>query len=191
MDEHNVDYYMAMPYTRVLQRDKDGDVIARIDELPGCLAHGEHDAEALNNLEDIQRAWIEARIASNLRVPEPREDALPSGKWVQRVPRSLHRQLTALAQREGVSLNHLATVVLSMATEILRVGGLQVFSKQRDLSREDCWAVVTDEVGFELKGSTGGSLPGLPMALATFHRLMPNEGRIDNEEDEKAHQLGR
>lgn len=40
---------------------------------------------------------------------------LPSGRWVQRVPRTLHRDLIRLAERERVSLNQLVTSLLSEA----------------------------------------------------------------------------
>src|ERR1039458_1299299 len=36
----NVAYYIALPYTTVLRRDEDDDVIARIEELPGCVRQG-------------------------------------------------------------------------------------------------------------------------------------------------------
>ena len=37
-----------------------------------------------------------------------------SGKWVQRVPKSLHANLAAKAEKEGVSLN---TLVVSLIAE--------------------------------------------------------------------------
>jgi len=56
------------------------------------------------------RAWIGDCLESGDEVPEPIEEIeLPSGKWLQRVPRSLHLKLIYLAKREGVSLNQLVT----------------------------------------------------------------------------------
>ena len=49
--------------------------------------------------------WMETELKT--------KDELPSGKWVQRVPRSLHAKLIALAKREGSSLNQLATSILA------------------------------------------------------------------------------
>ncbi len=108
---------MSLPYTKVLRRDKDDNlVVARIEELPGCSAHGSTESEALANLEDNMRAWIEDCIDSGDHVPKPAEDVeLPSGKWVQRVPRSLHLKLVGLARGEGVSLNQFVTAVLAEA----------------------------------------------------------------------------
>jgi antitoxin HicB len=88
--------------------------VAKVVELPGCSAHGADEQEALRNLEEAQRLWIEDCLAAGDAVPEPaREDPLPSGKWVQRVPRSLHRRLSQMAKEEGVSLNQLVTSMLS------------------------------------------------------------------------------
>ena len=105
---------MALPYTKTLQPDEDGDIVARVVELRGCAAHGANEKEALRNLAEAQRLWIEDCIEAGDPVPEPRpSSALPSGKWVQRVPRSLHGQLTMMAKAEGVSLNQLVTSMLS------------------------------------------------------------------------------
>ena len=106
----------SLPYTIILRRDDEGDVVGRIEELPGCSAHGVTKAEALENLAEARTLWITDCIERGHEVPEPRGDSdLPSGKWVQHVPRSLHKRLAALARKEGVSLNQLATSVLAEA----------------------------------------------------------------------------
>ena len=113
-ENKNVARYLRLPYTKTLRVDEDGDVVAKIVELPGCSAHGADEQEALRNLGEAQRLWIEDCVAAGDAVPEPtREDPLPSGKWVQRVPRSLHRRLSQMAKEEGVSLNQLVTSMLS------------------------------------------------------------------------------
>lgn len=110
-----VAHYMALPYTVVLRPDEDGDVVARIAELPGCAAHGKTQAAALENLQEAQRLWIQDAIEAGdaVPVPEKEEEVLPSGKWVQRVPRTLHQRLAQLAKKENVSLNQLVTSMLS------------------------------------------------------------------------------
>jgi antitoxin HicB len=111
----DIDYYMSLPYTFILRRDdEDGDIVVEIKELPGCMAHGQDANEALEIIKGFQRAWIERSIESGRPVPEPKEEEeMPSGKWVQRVPRSLHLQLTKMARAEEVSLNQLVTSMLS------------------------------------------------------------------------------
>ena len=108
--------YLRLPYTVVLRRDEQGDYVGRIEELPGCSAHGNTPQQALKNLEEVQALWIGDCLESGEVVPEPvLEETLPSGKWVQRVPRSLHRKLVLIAKREGASLNQLVTSILSEA----------------------------------------------------------------------------
>jgi antitoxin HicB len=112
----NLDHYMGLPYTVVLRRDEEGDVVAKVQELTGCVAHGRDEREALDSLREIQRAWLEDCIESGQGVPEPEiDERLPSGKWVQRVPRTLHKRLAKLAERERVSLNQLVTAMLTEA----------------------------------------------------------------------------
>lgn len=110
-----VDYYRDLPYRIVLRKDDDGEWIARVEELPGCTAHGATKAEAIENLEEIQALWIEDAIAAGDLIPEPATEDLPSGKWLQRVPKSLHRKVSQLAKGEGVSLNQLVTSILAEA----------------------------------------------------------------------------
>jgi len=107
----------ALNHTIVMRRDEEGDVVASIPELDGCLAHGQNAAEALSELSSMKRLWIESCLADGKPVPMPAEEdeSLPSGKWLQRVPRTLHRKLAALAQREGVSLNQYVVSVLAEA----------------------------------------------------------------------------
>lgn len=108
--------YLALPYTTILRRDEDGDTVARVDELAGCAAHGATAEEALKNLEEVKQLWITDRLERGDSVPEPaQEETLPSGKWVQRVPRTLHRRIVQIAKHERASLNQWVTSVLAEA----------------------------------------------------------------------------
>lgn len=112
----SVEEYLRRPYARTLRIDEDGDVVARVLELPGCLAHGASAVEALEALDEVMRAWVEERLEAGLQIPEPEPEVdLPSGKWLQRVPRSLHAKLVSLAKRDGVSLNQFVTSLLAEA----------------------------------------------------------------------------
>ncbi|MFZ1944727.1 MAG: toxin-antitoxin system HicB family antitoxin [Acidobacteriaceae bacterium] len=109
--------HMKLPYTVVLRPDEDGDVVASVQELEGCVAHGADQAEALANLATVKRMWLTAALNAGKQIPLPQreDDDLPSGKWVQRVPRSLHKRLVEVAKKEGVSLNSLVQTYLGMA----------------------------------------------------------------------------
>ncbi len=116
----NLSFYLDLSYTEKIRKDEEGDFVAEIEELPGCVAHGATKEKALEALDEARRLWIEERIKSGFPVPQPdTEEDLPSGKWVQRVPRSIHNRLTMLAKREGVSLNQLVTSIVSEAVGVL------------------------------------------------------------------------
>jgi antitoxin HicB len=109
----DIAYFEALPYTTILKKDDEGDVVARVVELPGCIAHGKNQIEATASLNSMFRLWIEDALESGDPIPEPEPESLPSGKWVQRVPKTLHRDLAQMAEREDVSLNQLVTAILS------------------------------------------------------------------------------
>jgi|HubBroStandDraft_6_1064221.scaffolds.fasta_scaffold58962_2 antitoxin HicB len=112
----NVASYMSLPFTIVLKKDDEGDYVSRIEELPGCVAHGSSEVEAVQQLRRMQQLWIRDCLEAGDKIPEPKEEqGLPSGKWVQRVPRGVHKRLAEKAKSEGVSLNQLVTTILAEA----------------------------------------------------------------------------
>jgi antitoxin HicB len=109
--------YMQLPYTVMLQRDEEGDFIARVKELEGCVADGQDEIEAIGNLNEVKEFWFRAALKAGRNIPPPDSiDAdLPSGKWLMRVPRTLHKKLVEMAEQEGVSLNQFALSCLAEA----------------------------------------------------------------------------
>ena len=104
---------MNKNYRVALQYDPDGYWIAEHPELPGCIADGETAQEALSSLDISRELWIESRLATGLEVPEPQEAPQYSGRFVLRIPKSLHRDLANEAETEGVSLNSFVSNVLA------------------------------------------------------------------------------
>lgn len=98
---------------RELTEDDGGGFLAEVPDLPGCMADGPTAAEALANVELAVEEWKAAALEMGRSVPEPSVIDNYSGKWVQRVPRSLHMKLALEAKREGVSLNALAATLLA------------------------------------------------------------------------------
>jgi len=68
-----LDYYLHLPYTRELTPASRGGWVARIKELPDCTSQGDSAEEALQNVETALGAWIKARLADGLTLPEPFE----------------------------------------------------------------------------------------------------------------------
>ena len=108
--------YMKLPYNFIIQKvnDESGEYYyARVMELDGCQSDGETFDEAYQNILDAMEGYIETKLENGFDVPLPNSVDRYSGKFVVRVPKSLHRSLAAAAEREGVSLNQYALYKLS------------------------------------------------------------------------------
>lgn len=96
-----------------LPSSEGGGFMASAVELPGCVATGETQAEALEELRDAVCSWVRTAREFGDEVPPPSSQHAYSGKFVVRVPASLHRSLALRATVEGVSLNQLVSTLLS------------------------------------------------------------------------------
>lgn len=63
--------YLALPYTIVLKRDEDGDMMAVIAELNGCRAHGVDEIEAISNLREVKASWLALAIEAGQTIALP------------------------------------------------------------------------------------------------------------------------
>ena len=112
----NVEYYMNLPYNYIVQpiTDESGSYFyARVLELDGCQSTGETFEEAYENLREAMEGWIETKLEGGFEVPLPVGYDDFSGKFVVRIPKSLHYRLTIEVEQEGVSLNQYALYKLS------------------------------------------------------------------------------
>ena len=96
--------------------DDDDGFIAEAPDLPGCSAWGATETDAAREAQDAVAAWVQAALAAGKTLPSP-SAAHPlegySGKFLVRVPRSLHARLARTARTEGVSLNQYVNGVLA------------------------------------------------------------------------------
>lgn len=116
--KRSVKEYLTLPYTIEVHKDDSDDelaYVARVVELPGCLTQADTFEELEEMVQDAMQAWIESALEDGIPVPEPRKPEEFSGKFVVRVPRSLHRQLASAAERDGVSLNAYVSTTLAQA----------------------------------------------------------------------------
>jgi len=117
MTKKTVDYYMTLPYQVEIYPEEDGSgYTARIPDLPGCMTCADTLDELWLMIEEAKQLWLEVALEDGDYIPEPRPVEVHeySGKFVTRIPRSLHRQLAQRAKAEGTSLNQL---VLSLLAE--------------------------------------------------------------------------
>lgn len=108
--------YMKLPYNYIVQQIKDesGEYFyARVLELDGCQSSGDTFEEAYENLKEAMEGWIEAKLEGGFKIPLPVGYEDFSGKFVVRIPKSLHYKLSVEAEQEGVSLNQYALYKLS------------------------------------------------------------------------------
>ena len=112
-EKHDLKYYMNLPYTIKLVPEEAGGFFAEIEELPGCMAQGETEQETLGNLEKSKEMWLKSMLKKKKAIPMPEVMKEYSGRFLIRIPASLHRRITRLAKKEGISLNQMALALLS------------------------------------------------------------------------------
>jgi antitoxin HicB len=103
---------VSLPYVRELIPNGDDTWFARIVEFPGCMTEGATQQEALVNLADAMSAWVEVCLEDHITVPQPSQTEF-SGKFMVRIPKSLHGDIARRADREGVSLNQYVSTQLA------------------------------------------------------------------------------
>lgn len=110
----DLEYYLHLPYRIELYEDEvEGGYTVAIPELSGCLSCGETVEEAMANIRDAKRAWLEAALEDGIDIPEPARIEQYSGQFKLRLPKSLHKKLAERAKREGISLNQYCVYLLS------------------------------------------------------------------------------
>ena len=108
--------YMALPYTFTLIPDPaEPGYAIKVNELPGCISQGDTAEEALVRIREAMEAWIESALEDGQEVPTPGDSEGYSGKFLVRLPRSIHQAIARAAEREGVSLNLFAASALARA----------------------------------------------------------------------------
>ena len=112
----NIKEYLERPYHIVIQHitDESGSYyFATVREFDGCMSHGDTHTEAYENIHEAMKGWIETKLENGFPIPDPIDDNGYSGKFVLRLPKSLHARLALEAEHEGVSLNQYALYKLS------------------------------------------------------------------------------
>jgi antitoxin HicB len=116
MSEKNLEYYMRLPYRVEVYPEPDGTgYTAVIPELPGCMTCADTLAELWDMVEEAKEGWLELSLEDGDYIPEPAPVEVEeySGKFVVRLPTSLHHQLAKRAEQERTSLNQLIVMLLA------------------------------------------------------------------------------
>jgi antitoxin HicB len=108
--ENNIDYPFII---RPLADEEGGGYLIKFPDLPGCMSDGESIEEAFIMGKEAVKSWINTAKATNRPIPSPSSENDYSGKFVQRIPKSLHEELSERAKKENVSLNSLVLSYIS------------------------------------------------------------------------------
>lgn len=98
---------------RPLSADEGGGFLISYPDFAECIADGETIDEAIENGRHALRATVAALKAKGHPIPAPKGGAIASGRFVARVPKSIHARLTARSRAEGVSLNALVLTFIA------------------------------------------------------------------------------
>jgi antitoxin HicB len=132
--DKNLDYYSNLPYTIELTPSEGEGWFVRVKELPGCMSQGDTAEEALEMIQEAKTLWLGVALEDGLAIPQPRPEEEYSGKFVVRLPRSLHRELVERAQEEGVSLNQFVSTSLA---RVVGTADMGLAHRPRATSRSD------------------------------------------------------
>lgn len=116
----NLNYYLSLPYKIEIvpiAEEDGGGYLARLPQFGtlGIVGDGDTIEEALANLLENKKDRFQQYIEEGLKIAEPETESSDySGRFVVRLPKFLHRELTQSAQKNGVSLNQYVCVLLAM-----------------------------------------------------------------------------
>jgi len=121
----DVAHYLELPYTVAVGLDRQAEGSrwnATVEELPGCAAQGRSADEAVELLRGAMESWLTAAIAQHREIPVPaggpskrKATSSHSGRFLVRMPGTLHAELARAAEHDQVSLNRFVTNALAAA----------------------------------------------------------------------------
>lgn len=114
-------HYLSLRYPFTAVAETEGGYFVKFPDLPGCMTQVERPEEIGPMADEIRELWLETAYDHGAEIPLPSEPAEYSGKFVLRVPRSLHRTLAESAERDGVSLNQYLATLLARGDAQARV----------------------------------------------------------------------
>jgi predicted HicB family RNase H-like nuclease len=120
-----IEYYMGLNYpieiSRLSQEDGGG-YYACIPQLGRYAFQGDGETieEAMKELEISKRIMFEELLCQHVEIPEPKneDETEYSGKFIVRLPKSLHRSLAVRAAEESVSLNQFVATLLASSAAV-------------------------------------------------------------------------
>ena len=157
MNENTLDFYKSLNYKiQVEFSTEDNCWYASIPDLWDTSADAETPEKAFQKAFRLKDEILELAYKDGRDIPLPRPDIEYSGRFLLRVPKTLHAKLAAEAEREGTSINRLAIQFLSA-----------------ELERRQTLRTVTDEIRWSTFASVGSVLTGASSRIT--HRILPSQ----------------
>jgi len=98
---------------RPLSEEDGGGYLISFPDFSECISDGDTLEDAIRNGFDALEETIAALEGMGYPVPLPESGGGYSGKFIQRVPKSLHARLATRAKQEGISMNSLVITFLA------------------------------------------------------------------------------
>lgn len=148
MEKRRLDYYMKLPYTievLPIPESQGGGFTARLPQI-GRLAitgDGETPDEAIANLETAKRERFTDYLKKGIMIPEPEEEKEEySGRFLVRLPKTLHHQLAIAARENQISLNQYVSYLLASNFHLDRQNTqFGIIINELDSMKEAIWGI--------------------------------------------------
>lgn len=103
---------LRAPYARVFYAEPEGGYSTALLEWPGCFSSGDTLEDAMAELEDAMRVWLESRLARGLPIPPPIRGSDHKTRMSVQLPMALRERIAELALAGGMSQNRWITEAL-------------------------------------------------------------------------------
>ena len=106
MTKKNLDYYLNLPYSYIIEwSDVDDCFLGSIVELERNMTYGKTREEVLANLKDALVSYVTTSLANNMEIPEPLKIRDFKGNITYRTSKERHYHLAKQAKLYGKSIN--------------------------------------------------------------------------------------
>lgn len=80
---------------------EDNCYVASVEELPGCMSHGDTHEHAWEMIQEAAEGYLETCVERKLEIPEPLSEIKASGNFMIRVTPEIHRELKKRSAEAG------------------------------------------------------------------------------------------
>jgi antitoxin HicB len=106
MAKKNLDYYLNLPYTYIIEwSDVDSCFLGSIVELERNMTYGQTREEVLSNLKKALISYINTSLDNKMEIPEPLKINDFKGSITYRTSKERHYKLAKQAKFYGKSIN--------------------------------------------------------------------------------------